>query len=326
MAIAVFTSFGQQSDSNGVPLNAGTIDVYSAGTTTPLSLYSDSGLSVSATNPITLDSSGRHAITYIATASYKVVCKNSAGTTIYTRDNIDPGVAVGSGALPIANGGTAGTTAAAARTNLGAASASDMATVQSDILNLTDWSGYGNTDNSNVATGTTAQRPVTPAAGMIRRNSTTGVFEAYGTGWTNLLTGDAASSAANLRSETAEDTFPRPDRIKHSPGVAKAWALVTVSGGTPAVTVSNNVTSVADNGVGDYTITFTNAFSSADFAVIATVFGTAAGTNGLVYSIRCSATTTTTARILIQAASTSGNANLAALDSSFAIMALGTLA
>ena len=191
MAIAVISSFIQQCDSNGVPLNAGTIDVYAAGTTTPLSLYSDSALSVAATNPITLDSSGRHAITYIATASYKLVLKNSAGTTIYTRDNIDPGVAVGSGALAIANGGTAGTTAAAARTNLAAASSTDMATAQSDISNLNTWTGYNLTTQTRLAAGTTAQRPGSPSTGALRWNSTTSQFEGYnGSAWKHIIADD----------------------------------------------------------------------------------------------------------------------------------------
>lgn len=186
MAVAVITSFTQQSDSNGVPLNAGTVTVYAAGTTTPLSLFSNSGLSVAATNPITLDSSGRHDMTYIATASYKILVKNSAGTTIYTRDNIDPGVAVGSGALPVANGGTAGTTAAAARTNLSAASSSDMSTAQSDITNLQTWDGYNLTTRTRVASGTTAQQPAAGTVG-IRYNSTTGKVEFdNGSAWANI--------------------------------------------------------------------------------------------------------------------------------------------
>lgn len=191
MAISIITSHLQQCDSNGVPLNAGTVDVYAAGTTTPLSLFSDAGLTAAAPganggNPITLDASGRHAMTYIATAAYKIVVKNSAGTTIYTHDDIDPGVAVGSGALAVANGGTGATTAAAARTNLAAASAADMATAQADVSNIQTWIGYLLTTITRIASGTTAQEPVAANAGF-RWNSTTGFLRfCTGSAWKNI--------------------------------------------------------------------------------------------------------------------------------------------
>jgi hypothetical protein len=195
MAVAIVTSFTQQCDGNGVPLNAGTVEVYAAETTTPLSLYPNDDLTGSTTNPITLDSSGRHAIAYIATAEYKIIVKNSAGTTVYTRDNIDPGVAVGSGALPVANGGTGGTTAAAARTNLSAASSTDMATAQSDISNLQTWTGYTLTTRTRWASGTTAQQPAAGTIG-VRYDSTTGRFEGdNGTSWRNFLTAGDTTAA-----------------------------------------------------------------------------------------------------------------------------------
>lgn len=198
MAISIITSHLQSCDSNGSPLNAGTVTVYAATTTTPLSLYSDSALSVGVTNPITLDASGRHAMVYIATASYKLLLKNSAGTTIYTHDNIDPGVAVGSGALPVANGGTAATTAASARTNLAAAAATDMATAQSDISNLQTWDGYTLTTRSRHASGTTAQQP-SAAQYSLRSDSTTGRLLWDNTSaWRNVLTAGDVTAADML--------------------------------------------------------------------------------------------------------------------------------
>lgn len=327
MAVSIITSHLQQCDSNGVPLNAGTVTVYAAGTTTPLTLYSDDDLDSgdAITNPITLDSSGRHAMTYIATAAYKLVVKNSAGTTIYTHDDIDPGVAVGSGALPIANGGTAGTTAAAARTNLGAAAASDVATIQSDISNLNEHTGYNATDSTSVAVGTTAQRPGSPAAGMIRRNSTNSVFEAYGSSWSNLLTGDAAATQSNLQSETNEVTFARPDRMKYSPGVAKAWAKVTFSGGTPSLAAAYNVSSITDNGAGNTTLNFTNAMATSDYAVSVVMFGVNAAV-GLISMCEVSAMTTSGVTIKTYNPSASNNVNTVAVDFNYFAVVYGTLA
>lgn len=49
-------------------------------------------------------------------------------------------------------------------------------------------------------------------------------------------------------------------------GIAKAW--VNFDGtGTIAARDSENVSSLTDNGTGDYTVSFSNAFGAADYAV-----------------------------------------------------------
>ena len=51
-------------------------------------------------------------------------------------------------------------------------------------------------------------------------------------------------------------------------GIAKAW--VNFNGtGTVAIRDSFNVSSITDNGTGDYTVNFTTAFANANYAVIA---------------------------------------------------------
>jgi len=49
--------------------------------------------------------------------------------------------------------------------------------------------------------------------------------------------------------------------------VAKAWVMFDASSGTPTIRQSFNVTSITDNGVGDFTINFTTAFADAYYAV-----------------------------------------------------------
>lgn len=50
-------------------------------------------------------------------------------------------------------------------------------------------------------------------------------------------------------------------------GAAKAW--VNFNGtGTVAIRASFNVTSITDNGTGDYTVNFTNALEDANFSVV----------------------------------------------------------
>lgn len=50
--------------------------------------------------------------------------------------------------------------------------------------------------------------------------------------------------------------------------LAHAWMNANMTG-TPSIRASGNIASVTDNGVGDWTINFTNAFSDANYAVIA---------------------------------------------------------
>jgi hypothetical protein len=60
-------------------------------------------------------------------------------------------------------------------------------------------------------------------------------------------------------------------------GSAKAWIYFTVTAGTPAIQASFNITSITDNGAGDYTFNFTNSLADANFAFAG--LGTSGGAN-----------------------------------------------
>jgi hypothetical protein len=67
------------------------------------------------------------------------------------------------------------------------------------------------------------------------------------------------------------------DTIKNTSNVevftAKAW--VNFNGtNTVAIRASGNVTSITDNGTGDYTVSFTNAISDANYSVLTTAGST----------------------------------------------------
>lgn len=82
---------GQQFfDNNGVPLNGGLLYAYQAGSSTPLTTYTDINGTIANANPIVLDSSGRSATEIWLTYGYfyKFVLKDSTGVTIGTYDNI----------------------------------------------------------------------------------------------------------------------------------------------------------------------------------------------------------------------------------------------
>ena len=80
------------------------------------------------------------------------------------------------------------------------------------------------------------------------------------------------------------------DQIEHSTagsldtsyvvnGSAKAW--VNFNGtGTVAIRGSMSVSGLVDNGQGDYTVNFTNAFGAADYTVSGTASGNADATRG----------------------------------------------
>lgn len=136
MAVSGITPFIHVEDSNGNPYVAANLYVYDVGTTTKKSIYSDTGLSVALTNPLVSDSAGNFSRFYMAAGSYKLRAETAAGTLIWQFDNIDTLLGSGSGALPIASGGTSATTAATARTALGAAAQTDVDTLSDDIATI----------------------------------------------------------------------------------------------------------------------------------------------------------------------------------------------
>jgi len=77
-------------DTNGAPMSSGTLTFYAAGTTTPQNTYTDSTGSTANSNPMTLNSRGEPAneIWLTGGVSYKMVLKDSGGSTIWTVDNI----------------------------------------------------------------------------------------------------------------------------------------------------------------------------------------------------------------------------------------------
>jgi len=52
--------------------------------------------------------------------------------------------------------------------------------------------------------------------------------------------------------------------------MCRAWVNFNASSGTPVIRASGNVTSITDNGTGDYTVNFTTAMPDANYA---TLFG-----------------------------------------------------
>ena len=78
-----------------------------------------------------------------------------------------------------------------------------------------------------------------------------------------------ASTQAEMETATATTSAVTPGRVQNHPGVAKVWAYITVSGGTPSLDASYNVTSITDTSAGNVTVTIATDFSSANYCAIA---------------------------------------------------------
>lgn len=96
-ATAVFKPGFRVTDSNGDPVSGAKIKFYSAGTTTPRTVYSNSGLSSSLGStvycgsdgvPVASQGSSTEVMVYTGTTAYKVVITDSSDVEILTYDNI----------------------------------------------------------------------------------------------------------------------------------------------------------------------------------------------------------------------------------------------
>lgn len=126
---------------------------------------------------------------------------------------------------------------------------------------------------------------------------------------------DVPVAASQTEMEAASNTakFVTPGTEKYHPGVAKAWAHVTISGGTPTLAAGHNFSSsITDHGAGEFTLTFTTALSSAFFAVVGTAIH-----NGIL-NVRVTSQSTTAVRVYL-----SNDAGTAIDVSAFSIVVFG---
>ena len=87
------------------------------------------------------------------------------------------------------------------------------------------------------------------------------------------------------------------------PQTARAW--VNFNGtGTVAIRDSFNVTSITDNGTGDYTVNFDQAMPSADYSVGHSILGISGG--NLAFALHLVSTSTTSLNVITMQ-STVGN-------------------
>jgi len=91
--------------------------------------------------------------------------------------------------------------------------------------------------------------------------------------------------------------------------LCRAW--VNFNGtGTVAIRASFNVSSITDNGLGDYTVNFTNAMPDANFATVVVAGQSDSGGYFNGAQMRNSAPTTTTTRIVTYSTAVDTNVDL----------------
>lgn len=90
---------------------------------------------------------------------------------------------------------------------------------------------------------------------------------------------DYGASQAEQEAGTEADKIVTPSVQQHHPSAAKAWVNF-VGTGTVSINDSYNVTSITDNGTGDYSVNFTTNFSSANYTMSGSAVDTSDGGGG----------------------------------------------
>ena len=85
-----------------------------------------------------------------------------------------------------------------------------------------------------------------------------------------------AASQAQMEAASSNSVAATPGNAQYHPGIAKAWVVFNGQG-TVAIQASYNVSSVTDNGLGDYTVNFVASFSNTEYAIAG--YGSHGGTS-----------------------------------------------
>jgi hypothetical protein len=113
---------------------------------------------------------------------------------------------------------------------------------------------------------------------------------------TNITANLTTTSTAITQASTDNSTKIATTAFVNSASPIKAW--VSFNGqGTVAIRSSYNVSTITDNGVGDYTINFTTPMSDANYGVVATCMRVSGNTGAEAFLLETTSPSTTAVRI-----------------------------
>lgn len=219
-------------DGDGVPVSGALAYFYASGTTSPIAVYADEAATTLLDNPVVADASGAFPQVFLSVTA-KCVVKTADGAALYTVD-------------PVATSKTT------------AQGAADVSFSPSASIPVTDAQAAIEEVNGNIAASITTFSATLGAA------ATKGFLDE------DDFASNSATAAPSQQSTKAYINTAIPTKLNASGSApiyaCRAW--VNFNGtGTPAIRAAGNVSSITDNGLGDYTINFSTAMPDANYAV-----------------------------------------------------------
>jgi hypothetical protein len=177
-----------------------------------------------------------------------------------------------SGILPVANGGTGATTLTSGGLLVGNGTSAVGIASAAQIVAAISTTAVTNATNATNVTGTTAAAIPVTALGSGTADSTTFL---RGDRTFQTIAAPTIASTAEAQAGTNNTNFLTPLRLRegfNASGSAPVYACrawVNFNGtGVVAIRASGNVSSITDNGVGDYTVNFTTAMPDVDYSAV----------------------------------------------------------
>ncbi len=209
--------------------------------------------------------------TQIASTAYVV---NRIAQDIAGKANIASPTFTGTPAAPTAAGGT-NTTQVATTAFVTDAISTERTTERTATATLTNKTISGASNTLTVRldqSDTTGTLPVSKGGTGATTHTANNVLVGNGT---SAITSIAPGTSGNaLVSNGTTWSSGSPAKLSTASGSAPSYsarAWVNFNGtGTPAIRASGNVSSITDNGTGDYTVNFSTAMSDADYSTIVT--------------------------------------------------------